>query len=134
MHDLKSSTAAYMKPSLLQNSWPEVVRLSLQLANAERRMAKRRTGGSFARARAFYRASVEALEVASAGKQSEAADDNAEQNSESKNEGETERRDQSERYRVQHVRLSDKEQRDGDLRRSLGRALRSWARMEGYLG
>ena len=32
------------------------------------------------------------------------------------------------------MRLSDGESPDGDARKSLGRALRSWARMEGFLG
>jgi hypothetical protein len=36
--------------------------VNMQLANAERRLAKRRCGGSFARARTFYRAAVECLQ------------------------------------------------------------------------
>ncbi len=52
----------------------------------------------------------------------------AEQNAES------ERREPCEQSRLQQVRLSDCQSPDGDARKSLGRALRSWARMEGFLG
>lgn len=99
----------------------------LQLANAERRLAKRGLRGNFARARAFYRASCEALETMSED-DGECGAEGVEQVTES------ESVEQSEQGRVQHVRLSDHEVPDGDARKSLGRALRSWARMEGFLG
>jgi hypothetical protein len=101
--------------------------LGLQLANAERRLAKRGLRGNFARARAFYRASCEILEAMSEGDghhEAECAKKSAESESE----------ERSVQNRGQHVRLSSCEVPDGDAQKSLGRALRSWARMEGFLG
>ncbi|BDA46038.1 probable GTP diphosphokinase CRSH, chloroplastic at N-terminal half [Coccomyxa sp. Obi] len=100
----------------------------LQLANTERRLAKRGLGGSFGRARAYYRASCEALEAECGGSDNCGVESPAEQIAGS------ERREPSEQSRLQRVRLSDCESPDGDARKTLGRAFRSWARMEGFLG
>ena len=103
--------------------------LGLQLANAERRLAKRGLRGNFALARTFYRASCEALEAMPEGEGHDGAGlESAEKIAESESE------EQSEQSRMQYVRLSNSDVPDGDARKSLGRALRSWARMEGFLG
>ena len=123
-----------------------------QLANAERRLAKRDMGGRFGVARAFYAASVDALEREAAfpavspdlARPPPSASiripgaAGAAQGAAQPEGGALRRQADAARRRAaeeeQHVRVSESEKLDGDPARDLVRALRSWARTEGWLG
>lgn len=111
--------------------------LLLQLANLERRLAKVQSGGSFSRARTYYRAAVQCLEAecTEAGTDSGEGQSGAEAlelSSEDalRDTGE----DATERQEARQLTHEEELPEEDDCRKTLVRALRSWGRTEGHLG
>ena len=130
----------------------------LQLANVERRLAKRELGGNFARARVFYRAATEELRGYSA-EVSTPAEQQANNQVDSKSDQQQQQQDSNCQPAAQQESRSGPEVGgtealqhwlDGpaeslpassassdegtSLQKDLVRGLQSWARMEGFLG
>ena len=128
----------------------------MQLANVERRLAKRGLGGSFARARAFYRAATEELMICMGDPSSGV---HAEKTADVSSRGQEEEQGALHRASQQPVATQKGGAGDGRvlpqhpggspsagcagpdagsevpvLQSHLVRGLQSWARMEGFLG